>query len=194
MKRLNSTAPHCPVLYSPISFQYVSQKKRGMLCFHASTLFNLISVVVLRASFYKMLGSANYSTYSPYGKHYNMQAFCIPADIRDPTDNSHKPYVFPACGHVFGYHNSLSGKGCPLCRKAGPYVPVLFSYEESCRINSSEAPDHVFNPCGHVADRKVCVCSYCMILHDDKCYIDVSVLDQCADSSDEQREELSTGH
>ena len=30
-----------------------------------------------------------------------------------------QPYVFPACGHVFGFCEQLKGKSCPLCRKAG---------------------------------------------------------------------------
>ena len=64
------------------------------------------------------------------------------------------PYLLPikACGHVHGYHKSLEGKSCPLCRKSGPYVPIAFAFEPSI---CSRKPTHVFNPCGHVASKQV---------------------------------------
>jgi hypothetical protein len=77
----------------------------------------------------------------------------IPAIDYDDIDEEHRAYVFPACGHVHGFHKSLQGRPCPLCRKAGPFVPIAFSFEPAidCSI-----PTHVFNPCGHVASRKTC--------------------------------------
>ena len=53
----------------------------------------------------------NVNGYSPGRKHYNLASFCVPAMcnlIRN--DGFSIPFVFPACGHVFGYHVSLENK------------------------------------------------------------------------------------
>ena len=52
--------------------------------------------------------------------------------------------VFTACGHVHGYHKSLEGRPCPLCRKHGAFVPIAFEFEAAI---SDCKPTHVFNPC-----------------------------------------------
>ena len=65
-----------------------------------------------------------------------------------------RPYVFPACGHVHGYHPSLEGAPCPMCRAQGPFVPVALAFD-SVAI-SRDLPTHVFNPCGHAASKSVC--------------------------------------
>ena len=61
--------------------------------------------------------------------------------------------VFPACGHVHGYHVNLIGRPCPMCRTVGPFVPIAFAFEPAvCQAK----PTHVFNPCGHAASRTAC--------------------------------------
>lgn len=64
-----------------------------------------------------------------------------------------RTYVFPACGHVHGYHRSMEGRPCPLCRRVGPFVPVALPFEPAL---CDGRPTHVFNPCGHVASRATC--------------------------------------
>ena len=59
---------------------------------------------------------------------------------------------------------------CPLCRQKGPFVPVSFvfpSYNtKQLKVNgcstlsSSNNPNCVFNPCGHVARREVLYCVF----------------------------------
>lgn len=61
-------------------------------------------------------------------------------------------YVFPACGHVHGYHSALQNKLCPLCRTRGPFLPLSYCFEETI---CSACPTHVFNPCGHAISREV---------------------------------------
>jgi hypothetical protein len=73
-------------------------------------------------------------------------------DYSDIEENS-RTYVFPACGHVHGYHQSLVGKPCPLCRQPGPYVPLAFEFDSAF---STTKPTNVLNPCGHAASRDVC--------------------------------------
>jgi hypothetical protein len=68
-------------------------------------------------------------------------------------EEEQRSYVFPACGHVHGYHKSLDGRCCPLCRKHGPFVPIAFAFEPSL---CDRSPTHVFNPCGHVASHRTC--------------------------------------
>ena len=125
-----------------------------------------------------MTASTSSSSYSPDGRHYNMHSFYVPhVDNYSLADTTQRAYVFPACGHVYGYHESLDNQPCPLCRKKGPFVPVAFEYDEkygkphskhcatvgstvlciqsSSNITSTSTPTYVFNPCGHVTDREV---------------------------------------
>ena len=67
-------------------------------------------------------------------------------------EKDQQPYVFTACGHCFGYNPAFSGKVCPLCRKEGPYVPLIFPFAPSICV---DRPTHVFHPCGHAASHKV---------------------------------------
>lgn len=69
---------------------------------------------------------------------------------------NHRPYVYPACGHVHAYHKSLASARqpqCPVCRTLGPFVPLIFSYDP---VLDSGSPTHVFNPCGHMASLDMC--------------------------------------
>lgn len=63
-------------------------------------------------------------------------------------------YVFPACGHVHGYHRSMEKKSCPMCRKVGVYVPLQIPI---CNQFDESIPTHVFNPCGHAASLETCI-------------------------------------
>lgn len=74
-------------------------------------------------------------------------------DYGSNIEEEQRSYVFPACGHVHGYHKSLDGRSCPLCRKHGPFVPIAFAFEASI---CDQRPTHVFNPCGHVASHRTC--------------------------------------
>jgi pellino protein len=78
----------------------------------------------------------------------------IPATDYEHIEEGRRSYVFPACGHVQGYHRSLQGRPCPLCRRPGPLVPLAFAFCAS--VCASPSPTHVFNPCGHVASQRVC--------------------------------------
>eukprot|EP01033_Poteriospumella_lacustris_P008022 gene8022-5773_t len=69
---------------------------------------------------------------------------------------NHRPYVYPACGHVHAYHKSLATARqpqCPVCRTLGPFVPLIFSYDP---VLDNGSPTHVFNPCGHMASLEMC--------------------------------------
>ncbi|CAI5719057.1 unnamed protein product [Peronospora farinosa] len=68
------------------------------------------------------------------------------------------PYVFPACGHVFGYDKRIaSSHTCPLCRTSGSLVQLLL--KENSQLQSAEEqhaiPECVFNPCGHTISSKL---------------------------------------
>jgi hypothetical protein len=78
----------------------------------------------------------------------------IPTVDYQHIEEEKRSYVFPACGHVHGYHKSLEGRPCPLCRRAGVFVPIAFAFQPA--ICASPKPTCVFNPCGHVASRRVC--------------------------------------
>ncbi len=95
--------------------------------------------------------------YSPDGRHFNMQSFFLNGTQAEASNDLLVPYVFPACGHVYGYHASLMNKPCPLCRKLGAFVPVRLMYRTDSLLSSGNNPDCVFNPCGHVAERALCV-------------------------------------
>lgn len=80
-------------------------------------------------------------------------SFTVPYGDYFDVDESCRTYVFPSCGHVHGYHKSLLGKSCPLCRVTGEFVPIALEMD-SCFY--FKKPTHVFNPCGHVASQSLC--------------------------------------
>ena len=109
---------------------------------------------------------------SPDRKHYNLLSFSVPhSDGGGNDEDNLQAYVFPGCGHVYGYHSSLEHKPCPLCRSKGVFVPVSFALEGSVHqhMNMTEMDSigvgyqsisslqsyYVFNPCGHIARREV---------------------------------------
>jgi hypothetical protein len=61
--------------------------------------------------FTDLIDSPGCRNYSPDGRHFNMRSFHVPpVDHSAIADESQRPYVFPACGHVFGYHRSFENK------------------------------------------------------------------------------------
>ena len=80
-------------------------------------------------------------------------AFHIPLTDYSDVEEECRSYVYPACGHIHGYHRSLEDRCCPLCRMSGPFVPIAFSFESAI---CNKKPTHVFNPCGHVASKQTC--------------------------------------
>jgi hypothetical protein len=124
---LNSLKPQCPVLFNEITFSYQDSQEQLQLArsraYDASALSAYVRGVPVPLADYSHLSEEN------------------------------RPYVFPACGHIFAYHRSIEGRPCPLCRQEGPFVPIAFSFEPSI---CGSMPTHVFNPCGHVASQEVC--------------------------------------
>lgn len=116
---MNALRPQCPVLFGDLTFTYSDSYSR------AQTVTKSIR------------NQHNCSGYGPVH---------IP-NADGPHDE--QVHVFPACGHVFGYHSSLeAGRVCPLCRQLGPFVALAFAFESSI---CTGLPSHVFNPCGHAA-------------------------------------------
>lgn len=127
IEHLNSLKPHCPVLFNEITFTYQDAQER-----------------MLQARTRAFEAGAFSSTAG--GIHVPI------ADYSDLSEEN-RPYVFPACGHIFAYHKSIEGRPCPLCRQEGPFVPIAFTFEPSI---CNQIPTHVFSPCGHVASQEVC--------------------------------------
>ena len=201
---MNNTKPHCPVLFAALKFTYKSQlfralsmkrhKFSGMIAWKLDKYFmhkeksnfKNINMSELGAASPLGINFIKSKGYSPDGKHFNMQSFFVPqVDNSDIMDLGQRAYIFPACGHMFGYHHSLEKKPCPLCRKQGPFVPLAFVYEDGSgmgkkkpgvceksnsitsfsNLTSTTTPTHVFNPCGHVADLEVGITSLNVHLH-----------------------------
>ncbi|OQS07867.1 hypothetical protein THRCLA_00145 [Thraustotheca clavata] len=77
------------------------------------------------------------------------------SDLNDTST----PYVFPACGHVFGFDPRIArGKCCPMCRALGSMVPLKLASTNGAKLHQAEErnriPDSVFNPCGHAVGSK----------------------------------------
>ncbi|XP_044304666.1 E3 ubiquitin-protein ligase pellino homolog 3 isoform X1 [Varanus komodoensis] len=71
-----------------------------------------------------------------------------------------QPWAYLHCGHVHGFHTwgCRKEKGglereCPLCRRAGPYVPLWLGCEAALYLDAGR-PTHAFCPCGHVCSAK----------------------------------------
>lgn len=122
IRSMNKLQPQCPVMFNEIRFHYVDPHKREQ-----NAMLNLTSEPV-----------NNISGHGPTH---------IPTTDFSELPEDQRMYVFTSCGHVFGYHSSLEQSvSCPLCRKIGPYVPLLLPFEKSI---CDGFPTHVFNPCGH---------------------------------------------
>ncbi len=128
IQSLNDMKPQCPVLFNEIKFSFLDSKQRAVKAIRRSTDECLPAIM-------------------PLG------SFHIPATDYSDVNAENRSYVFPACGHVHGYHRSMEHKPCPFCRKSGPFVPIAFSFEPSI---CDRRPTHVFNPCGHVASHRTC--------------------------------------
>ncbi len=120
--------PQCPVLFNEIKFSYLNNKQRAVKAIRKATDDNIPVMM-------------------PFGSVH------IPSSDYSDTNEENRSYVFPACGHVHGYHPSMLNKPCPLCRKMGPFVPIAFTFEPAV---CDKKPTHVFNPCGHIASLQTC--------------------------------------
>ena len=133
---LNNLAPQCPVLLHTIQLDHTLYSTR------------------VEEARQLMLGKGEWSS---SGTLY------VPAmSITSVTDPARRAYVYPACGHVFGYNSRLQGR-CSLCRQAGPYVPLSLPFEPAV---SSGMPTHVLNPCGHAATKETCEYYSLLVLPD----------------------------
>jgi hypothetical protein len=124
---LNSLKPQCPVLFNEITFSYQDSQERLQLARSRAYDVSALSAFV--------------------------RGVQVPLADYSHLNEENRPYVFPACGHIFAYHRSIEGRPCPLCRQEGPFVPIAFAFEPSV---CSRMPTHVFNPCGHVASQEAC--------------------------------------
>ncbi|XP_030425415.1 E3 ubiquitin-protein ligase pellino homolog 3 isoform X2 [Gopherus evgoodei] len=89
---------------------------------------------------------------------FNTLAF--PSLAQHGVVDKQQPWVYVNCGHVHGYHNwgFRKEKGgmereCPMCRRAGPYVPLWLGCEAGLYLDAGR-PTHAFCPCGHVCSQK----------------------------------------
>lgn len=127
INELNSLKPQCPVMMHTIRFMSLDAKDRATREFQ-----NLSNISMV---------------------YTGTTSFTVPnSDFLD-LDESCRTYVYPSCGHVHGYHKSLIGKTCPICRVTGAFVPVALEMD-SCFY--FKKPTHVFNPCGHIASQSLC--------------------------------------
>lgn len=152
---LNSLRPHCPVLMNDLRFLHLDPKQRTLRAIRgeSESFADLLSTSSYSGGGSQRggRGSAGFSSGRVGG---GSGSFRIPlTDYSDLAEEA-RTYVFPACGHVHGYHRSMEGKPCPLCRRVGPFVPIALPFEPA--LCDASRPTHVFNPCGHVASRATC--------------------------------------
>ena len=129
ISRLNDIKPQCPVLLNDIRMSFVSARER------------------FEKELQRLLHGTNGGSFI---KRLNLR---VPSTDPSLVGQDGAPYVFPACGHVQGWHKNMVGVPCPLCRKHGPFVPLALALEPAI---CSGHPTHVFNPCGHAASRSTC--------------------------------------
>jgi pellino protein len=131
MESLNRRKPICPVLFNEIQFSCSSQMD----------------------TYRHFLQEIEEQDHFPIYRHHGPIHLPI-TDYSEVTEGA-RSYVFPSCGHVYGYHKSIEEKGsCPLCRCFGPFVPLAFALEQPSLFPGF--PTHVFNPCGHVGSEDFC--------------------------------------
>jgi hypothetical protein len=130
----------CPVLYTSLSFAYTEPALRA------------------RHAFEKTKRDAAQQEHDDGGGMAHIpDPRCSPAfnsllslDVpnTDPATDTGPPktMVFPACGHVHGYHRQLQNQPCPMCRQEGPYVPLAFSFVPSISGSQQDCRRPVLKP------------------------------------------------
>jgi len=127
ISQLNYSKPQCPVLLHDLYFVYTSSRERQFRAL-------------------KRLEESDQG-FIPYGD------IVIPMSDHYDIEDDRKPYIFPNCGHVQGFHRSMVGSKCPICRAEGPFVPLNIPCEFSI---CADIPTHVFNPCGCAGAKSTC--------------------------------------
>lgn len=188
---------HCPVLYSSLKFTYTGPELRARLAFEKSK--RDAAQHEHQHQHQHGAGGGAVAIPDPRCSPCSSSALHLDVPLTDPTDvvnanaNANaragagasapaggrgaegRVMVFPACGHVHGYHQQLQNQPCPMCRQEGPYVPLAFSFEPSIwqrpchdlreqtlratngrdrmsfttRAPPSPSSLYCFNPCGH---------------------------------------------
>jgi pellino len=142
IKNINDHRPQCPVLFQPLQFSEISLKEKQ----------------------HRLWDYLKGAHHRPNCSRNTMAPEFFSEELK--TWQSSTPYVFSSCGHVYGYSKELEGRSfnlnsldsislssCPMCRKSGPYLPLILPSDNSI---CSKKPTHVFNPCGHAASLQVC--------------------------------------
>ena len=153
IQRLNGSNPTCPVLYNSLVFTHTSAKERAFREY-LRLKQNCTNRLQCNGTNSLPLGAA----FLTIGDSFATTPFTVP--LSDLEGSERRAMVFPACGHVFGYHKSLYGQACPMCRTVGPFKPLVFSFEPALHGPVHSPADavhtHVFNPCGHAASNSTC--------------------------------------
>jgi hypothetical protein len=84
IERLNDLKPQCPVNLSTITFSYLTAQDRAM---------RAIRRLETSGASFTYLGPVH-----------------IPTTDYEDIEEEKRSYVFPACGHVHGYHKSMQGR------------------------------------------------------------------------------------
>lgn len=175
---LNSLRPQCPVLFNSITFSYINSEERVRRAYRrlesSGESYSSAGPMHIPTSNYDHVEEEQRSYVFPscghvHGYHKSLQDRCAAALARMLSPFLPSPPLFhlllyfavpPLPITVPSSHvqpNTTSPhtfRPCPLCRKTGAFVPIAFAFEPA--ICHSSRPTHVFNPCGHVASRRVC--------------------------------------
>eukprot|EP01038_Epipyxis_sp_PR26KG_P009504 gene9504-12804_t len=138
IEKFNNLHPHCPVLFNPIKLSYID------------------SELIMKKQINKLYESHKnvVSTIHRLRRNSNIDNVHVPITSYEEDLIDQWAYIFPACGHVHGFHKSLeNGTNCPLCRTPGCFVPIAFAFESAI---CNDIPTHVFNPCRHAASKSTC--------------------------------------
>ena len=146
INQFNSMKASCPVMMSTLAFEYVSDSERNKR-------ESLSWKKAVGKHLHEVDADINVDDYGDIETNGNG------AMMKTSKASCIEPWVFVACGHVHGYSESLEGSNCPLCRRAGPFIPIKMAFvNEIC----NDQPTHIFNPCGHAASLE-CVQFYANI-------------------------------
>lgn len=141
----------CPVSYMPLNMGLVA----------SDALY--INISMANPALGSVASVFSYTT-APFYEYLNN------LDMKANDIDVARPFVFPRCGHVFGFLRPLydicrsgyRGKApCPTCRTSGPYVPLRISTafelaDPLPHIDTTDSPPtHVFNPCGHCTSKSI---------------------------------------
>ena len=171
INRYNKLNPYCSVLLQSIHFDYqptnqkLLQLYNNLISGRNNYQYSISGNIIIHNNVrnHNNGNNMNHNNYnnsnnssSTSNNNYNNSNNHISRSSNSSSNNNNSSsgnninraaYVFPQCGHVFGFASDLETSSCPLCRTKSQFTSLSFQFCNT--IDNSLSPLHyIYNPCG----------------------------------------------